>query len=935
MSNRERKGIPASLPPRARRGLFLVVGLVVVLFGGILFLRSFLTPQKLREIVVQGTRNALGVEPKLESIELGLLPPRVRARGFAISNVRPGDPPLITCEEFRAQLQLAPLLARALVIKEIVLVRPIVTIRKVGNLSELPAGLDEKILQKHPSDRPAAPPSLAPWRTFAIRGYRIEDGAYAVLADDERNRMSVQGIALRGSLDTANAGKIVTSNGVLSLAGLRAHALQAYAKTLDSMKPVVEYELSYDSEKGAVEFPRVNLKASPLDIQGYGSVSGLPSSPVLQFTVERRAYEMAELLPLIPASLIPEERRLTGSGQIEWDLQLEAALTDTTAVPRIEANLVFREAGLGIEGFPASLERTNGALVSTGDQIKLEQIQGVIAGKPFTLSGTVDHPADSTKTDVDLNVLAEVDLGLLGKAGLAPPGGTIQGVLKADVRIQGRPAEPASNDLQGTVVAQDVTLRLPNLQLPVEKASAHIALRGADAIVESIEARIGRTTLSATGRVAHMLSHPFVELRGSAPILDLNELLPPPPLPGGASPEEHAHFSLGVSAAFAAEPPLPLVPLIPPIDAKLDLMVDSLYTGKNVFSGAKFVATTHAERAQVQGTFATALLGTVTLRNLTADCNLEKGTLTGTFRSPRADAPLVPLTDVTGKIHLGPDRQLKVDDVTATLWSGKITGRADVDLTDLLSPGFRIESKATQLQANDFVSSLTPVRGLLTGAMDMNSVISGKGSVPEAIAQSLSGEGLLNAKGGGIHFGPTITAIWSALGLSEQQTINFRDLATAFELQAGKLVTKDLRIESSEANWLASGSIGFDGQLDYKVQLELNEALSEQYRKKLGRDLAAVLEGTSGRLTLDLGVSGNAKSPRVNVDTKKLAERATTQAKAALQKGIEKEKNRLLDKLQGAIGGGVDSSSTPGLPLPADSTAKQVKDLLKGILKGK
>jgi hypothetical protein len=211
--------------------------------------------------------------------------------------------------------------------------------------------------------------------------------------------------------------------------------------------------------------------------------------------------------------------------------------------------------------------------------------------------------------------------------------------------------------------------------------------------------------------------------------------------------------------------------------------------------------------------------------------------------------------------------------------------------------------------------------------MDMTSVISGKGSVPDAIARSLSGEGSVLATEGKIELSPTVAALWKSLGFEEAKAIRFNDLTSAFQLDGGKLVTKNLNVRGSDASWKAQGAVAFDGALDYDMQVELGEELSNAYRKKMGRDLAQIVAG-SGPLTLDLKLTGNAKAPKVSVDTSKLVERAKANATDAARKSLEKEAGKALGKL---LGGSADSTKAPGAAKP-EST---VKNLLDGLFKKK
>jgi hypothetical protein len=270
---------------------------------------------------------------------------------------------------------------------------------------------------------------------------------------------------------------------------------------------------------------------------------------------------------------------------------------------------------------------------------------------------------------------------------------------------------------------------------------------------------------------------------------------------------------------------------------------------------------------------------------------------------------------------------VNVTDVKAACFTGKIGGNALVDMADPLAPSFKIDSKAQGIQANDFLSTLTPAKDVLHGTLDLASNFSGKGVDPKTIAQSLIANGTLDAHGGQLARGPTTQAIWKALNLGEKEAINFRELTAPFSISGGKLFTKDLVVASPEAAWKANGSVAFDGTLDYGVELEMGEEMAAQFRKRAGGDVARLLAGSTGKVTLDLRVTGPAQHPAVALDTSKLAQRAAENLRARTQQQLEAGTNKLMGKLLQK--GAADSAHADSAKAPT------LQDALKGLLKRK
>jgi hypothetical protein len=317
----------------------------------------------------------------------------------------------------------------------------------------------------------------------------------------------------------------------------------------------------------------------------------------------------------------------------------------------------------------------------------------------------------------------------------------------------------------------------------------------------------------------------------------------------------------------------------------------------------------------------------VVLEQFTATMDMQNSTATGTFQAPRANAHIIPMTNVQGKVAIDANDVVRVTDVTASLWNGTVSGTADVDMKDRAAPAFRVDTAARGLSADQFIEALTPATDLLSGVLDVSSSFSGKGATPDAVARTLVGQGTLDAKEGRVEKSPAVASLWKALNLGSEESIPFRDLATKFAVEEGKIRTKDLVLSGGNADWKANGFVTFDGKLDYDVQVELNDALSAVYRQRVGSDLAKLLNTTSGRLALDLRIHGDSKSPQVDVDTKKLAERAAQNLKDKVTGDVKAGAGQLLEGLKGLAGG--DSTA-------ADSTAPptKVEDALKKLLGG-
>ena len=869
---------------RGRKAVGILLGVfLVVIVAGVVVLKSVFTPERLRAELVRLTSEATGLEVDVDQIRLSFLPLGVSLSGLRLSEPGASGPAFIELEAGLVRVELLPLLKKAIIVDSIRLTRPQVNLEQRDGQLVLPGKLGARPVAAATEVPAATTPTAPSGMRAAIRSFEIVEGGFALSTEDGTGDMSLRGISLTGDLEAVAGGERIRSRGELRLAGLEVAALAPYRETLDALEPVVNYDVEFDAPAGELRLTELRLAAAPLDLRVGGRVSGIPEAPQLDVELAPATYELSDLLPLVPPTLIPAGRSPRAAGPIELAARVKADLSDREQAPEIDARQ------FGMEGFPVGITELAGSLRASATEVRIDSLSGRLGGSPFRVGGRITGIDAPDAAAFDLAVQADFDLGVLGQGGFLPPGTAVAGRLEVDVRAAGAAADPTTSDIRGSVILANARAELPELPRPVEDLNAKLKLSGQRLTLENARMQVGRSRLEASGEVTEFFGTPRIRLRGSSPLLDLDELAPP----------AAAQTSAGSPSATPAGAPLPLVPPLPPVDLALTLAVDSLITGGNGLGGVSLEATVQNGRANVKTRVRRGDFGGTTLHELDADLDLVGQTASGSFRSPRVDAYRVPLTQVRGDLNLGEDRILRVRDVTAQVWTGNVAGSAEIDLANPQDPQFRIDANASALQANDFLTALTPADNLLYGALDIRSSFAGHGSDPEVVSTSLSGQGEVTARNGRLERAPAVGALWGALNLGEKQSLDFRDFLTSFEVAEGRLLTRNLRLAGAEADWTASGFVAFDGTLDYDVHVELSEALSQKYRERIGGELGKLLAGSSGRLSLDLKITGPASSPRVSVDTSALLERARQRAQEKAQEAI---KENVQDALQGLFG---------------------------------
>src|SRR5262249_40956768 len=135
----------------------------------------------------------------------------------------------------------------------------------------------------------------------------------------------------------------------------------------------------------------------------------------------------------------------------------------------------------------------------------------------------------------------------------------------------------------------------------------------------------------------------------------------------------------------------------------------------------------------------------------------------------------------------------------------------------------------------------------------------------------------------------------------------FHDMKLPFRVERGRMITDPVVLSGSNGEWRLSGGIGFDGALDYAVSTTLPPDVVKQLGAA-GALAARALAREGGRVLIDLRVTGNANSPRIDWDRKAMGERAKGNLSSTLEKQRAKLEAELLKGLAPKESGAGDSA---------------------------
>ncbi|MCX6828531.1 MAG: AsmA family protein [candidate division Zixibacteria bacterium] len=228
----------------------------------------------------------------------------------------------------------------------------------------------------------------------------------------------------------------------------------------------------------------------------------------------------------------------------------------------------------------------------------------------------------------------------------------------------------------------------------------------------------------------------------------------------------------------------------------------------------------------------------------------------------------VEFTKITGDIAIK-DRKVFVTGANGNVYSGRVTGEAEIDLNDFDNPKYAGKYDATQVEANDFLTRFTKFGGHLFGKLNMTGDFAATGWEPEALINSLSMDGLATINEAKLVNFDLLKQLAQNFNFKAADEEVIKEVVSKFKVERGRIVFDGLKFLSSIGDWNVAGSVGFDGTLDYMGEVLLSQSVSTNLMSQSGlvSSFAGLFkESQTGRVKVPFRLGGSYSNPRVNLD---------------------------------------------------------------------
>ncbi len=875
---------------RKRRFALASVAFILLVGVAIVFIARALPSAKLQALLEARLESAFGREVTIGRVHLGFLPLALVANDIRVG-ANPGfaSPNLLELGSLRCDLAILPLLRRQVALRSLVIDTPKIRLEQNANGE-----------WNYASTRPGAP---APGSAAAKEAPVALHVRKLVLRDGDVELQSAKShielhIPLTAELALAFERKNLRIDGWIESPALRANGLAA---KLPPLQVRLEPKLSVDLASSSARIEQLRLMIHDLALEMEGQAALRDGKPVLQLRTRAQAFELAQVIALLPRERWAQWADVAATGTARMDLTIDLP---EAGLPRVDGTFTLENGRLSAPHWPAPIEAIRLDAALHGDSLVLRNLEAQVARTPLALDAQVFALFDPNATRYDLGLRAGIDLATWSAMAATLSHRTlparVQGDLAVDVRAQGSVSGNALPSWSGTLLLEGVRIETPQLAQPLT-LQARLRGNGTAFDIESATLACGSSQLQASGRLQPALppQPTTLVLRASTARLDLDTVLP-----ASAAAKDSA-TAPGKPTAANLVPPLPAARL------EIDLDAAQAHMKQTTLQRAHLRLRSDPERFDLGLSAASLVHDRLSLRECEA-------TLAGTPAS--SNGVLLARDGHMGKIHasewssdiLVRGTQVELPNLQARTYDGRLQGKARIDLTNPAAPRQELGLEMQKIALGGLLADFFPAGAVVEGTLDGSSNWSAAGAGSAAIRRQLNGSGQGIAIDGRIRHLPLLAQLGQVLGLPQLANLNYRELDFAFAVESGQVQLPKLELRGDDAEAALKGRIGLDGGLDLTLGVQLSPALTQTALRQTSSRLGSLFTDAQGRLVLDFDVGGTWASPRLQPNLQ------TTAARSGIKALGEQELRRLLGRVV----------------QPTDSTGSPLQRVLDGAVKG-
>jgi len=391
---------------------------------------------------------------------------RILRRGFAEKES------LFSLGEFLVEIKVMPLLKKEVVIKKILLDELTVLVeadrRGSFNFDDIIAS-DETVKEekkpekKKKDEKPGALPISFRMEEFEIRDAKI---VY-------RNRKDMQEIVL-GDIDQEVSFsmdpemKNVVTKGLLEVKQIAVRG-KGLPVSKSGMKFSFKHSLNVNLKAGNLKINEMRTGFQKTFLTVKGSVNGFDKpAKKLALDISTNRIDLGQLLSEVPTALSPDLKKMKAAGTMMLKLAINGGINAARPeqLPKVNGLLELKNIMFQYTDLPKSINSLDGNIKFTENSLDIPKLSLKLGDNPISFKAIVNNFKAPT-IDVALN--AALDLGIVKEVTHLPEGVSVSGEIKANVAAKGKvdPKDPGAIAVDGGVHLVNIVATTPEVKKPI------------------------------------------------------------------------------------------------------------------------------------------------------------------------------------------------------------------------------------------------------------------------------------------------------------------------------------------------------------------------------------------------------------------------------------------------------------------------------------
>lgn len=740
-------------------------------------------------------------------------------------------------------------------------------------------------IAKKQTEIPTTPEEEGGAFAFDLKHYEINNGK--IVYSDKSTKTELILFNLNHSGDgTVSGDKILLDTKSKTEASFGFGGTEYLSKNPLQLDAIIELDLK--NQKYTFKENKALINQLPLEFNGFVQLSEKYTDVDLSFKTPSSDFK--NFLAVIPAVYTKNLDGVQTSGDFVVDGIIKGKV-DEEHIPTMDIKISSNNASFKYPDLPksvrninidAALKNTTGLLEDT--YINIGNLTFRIDEDVFAAKGSFKRITENML--VDLALKGTLNLENLDKAYPMELEQKLNGIVKADVKTNFDMASLEKEQYQkvkstGTISLQNFKYKSPEIPNELQIADASVDFKPGTITLDKMKATTGKSDLTAQGKIENFMGFLF------------------------AKQDLKGNFDVS-SDVFAVD----------------DFMVaDAENKTKE-----EEKSTTPEESLKIPS-FLDATLN-FTANKVLYD-NLELRNTKGTVKIKDETAYM---QNVKSNIFEG-----------GLAFDGNVSTKSETPTFDMKLDLSKIDI-AKSFSQMELLKGLAPIAKALTGALTTEIKLNGdlnKDLTP--VLTSIKGDALaeiLNAKVSTAKT-PLLSKLDSQMNFLDLDKLDLKNIKTALNFSDGKINVKPTEFDIKGIKIKASGSHGFDMNMNYNLALDVPA-------KYLGSETSGLIaqlsdqEANEMKVALPVGISGSFSDPKINLNTGQAVKQLTQQIVA---KQKEKAKDKIKDKGKELIGGllggtnkkdtDTTTTETTNKEDPKDKLKDAATDILGGFLGGK